>query len=208
MARLGAELRRLDPCPLMPACVAAGTLIALPGDTSKLIEELRVGDRVATTSISSDLPDGATRVDPINWLLVKMRMSSPTDADDVYEVTTLRSVAWIVEHRAFPGGTIEFETERSPVDEAYIVSVERAPAIKPGHGRVALSTFTHRDQILTIAFEGNDDPFNTTPSHRPFSIDRGEWACFASATVFARAGAIDDRFESIGMKSRVCSISK
>jgi len=88
---------------------------------------------------------------------------------------TLRPLAWIVEHEAYAGRTITFATERRPNETAYVVSLERMPEIVEGTGRVVLSTFTHRDQLLKLQFVGEDQPLETTPSHRIFSIEHDNW---------------------------------
>jgi len=175
---------RLGPCPvrLMPRCVAAETLISTP-DGLRPIEELKVGDRVTATNINTDVADGETTVDEVNWHLLKLRMSNPDDADDVYEIETLRPLEWILEHGAFAGEVIEFVTERSPVDLAYVVAVERAPPVEKGPGRAVLSTFTHRDQIVSIRFEGVNKRLATTRSHRLYSLNRGDWAPASSLRV-------------------------
>lgn len=104
-----------------------------------------------------------------------LRMWNPDDADDVYEIETLRPLEWILEHGAFAGEVIEFETERSPVDLAYVVAVERAPRIKRGPGRVVLSTFKHRDDLLQVRFADTAAPILVAPSHKLFSESREEW---------------------------------
>jgi RHS repeat-associated protein len=169
------------PCALRPvlSCVGEGTLIATPYD-SRPIEELRVGDRVAATNINPDFPDGSTTVDEINWHLLKLRMANPADPEDIYEIRTLRPIEWIVAHDAFPGRLIEFETERSPADKAYVISVDRAPPVQKGTGRVVLSTFTHRDRIVALSLEGSDESLHTTRTHRLYSVDRGTWVEVAS----------------------------
>ena len=171
-----ADAGDMGPCPLrlMPACVAAGTPISTPDGRSTTIEELRVGDRVAATNFSGIAEDSLT-FDTREWHLLRLRMANPNDPDDTYEIETLRPLAWIVEHEAYAGRTITFATERNPNDQGYVVALERMPEIAPGPGRVVLSTFTHRDQILKLRFEGESEPLDTTPAHRIFSIAKNNW---------------------------------
>jgi len=165
------------PCPLrlIPSCVAAGTPIATPDGASTPIENLRVGDRVAATQFNAPDAESEMELDSRDWHLVKLRMSNPNDPEDSFEIESLRPLAWIVEHEAYPGRTITFATERHPNDRAEVLALERMPEIAKGPGRVVLSTFTHRDQILTLTFKDEADPLDTTPSHRVFSIDRADW---------------------------------
>jgi len=164
------------PCPYRPTprCVAAGTPVSTADGRAIAIEDLRIGDRVESTHIS-DAPDDSLTFDARDWFLLELRMSDPEDPEDTYEIETLRPLAWIVEHEAYTGRTITFATERNPNDSGFVVALQRMPEIARGPGRVVLSTFTHRDQILTLRFEGQAEPLDMTPSHRIFSVERDTW---------------------------------
>ncbi|HEY5564552.1 MAG TPA: Hint domain-containing protein, partial [Rhodothermia bacterium] len=167
------------PCPVelfaVESCVAPGTPVITANGQPRAIEALRVGDRVAATNVNLDEPEGSTTFDDLEWHLVRLQMSNPDDPGDVYEIETLRPLAWIVEHEAYTGRTITLQTDRSPTDQACVLALERIPKITSGPGRVVLSTFAHRDQIVTVRFDGVGDPLETSPSHRLFSIDRNDW---------------------------------
>ncbi len=171
-----ADTPNAGPCPFRPtpACVAAGTPISTPDGHAVSIETLRVGDRVAATHVT-DIPEDSLTFDSREWHLLKLRMSNPADPGDTYEVQTLRPLAWIVAHEAWPGRTITFETERNKEDQATVLALERMPEIAPGPGRVVLSTFTHRDQLLRLRFEGEEEPLEATPSHRIYSVEQDTW---------------------------------
>ncbi len=165
------------PCPfsVVPAleCLAGGTPISTPAGV-KPIDELRVGDRVAATLISG-IPEETDSLDARQWHLLKLRVPNPDDPENVYEIETLRPLAWVVEHEAYAGRTITFATERNPDETAYVVSLERMPEIADGPGRVVLSRFTHRDQLLKLHFEGEAPALELTPSHRVFSVRHDNW---------------------------------
>ncbi len=162
------------PVPLRPRCLAAGARIDTPDGGAKPIENLRVGDRVAATHLT-DAPEGLTTFDPRQWHLVRLRATNPDDPHDSYDVETLRPLAWIVEHEAWPGRTITFESERGLHDHATVIALERMPEIASGPGRVVLSTFTHHDRLLRLRFEGRSEPLHATPSHRLFSVEKNTW---------------------------------
>jgi RHS repeat-associated protein len=163
----------MRPCPI-GLCLIGSTAITTPiGKTP--IEDLRVGDRVASTFIDSSRPDGWTAVDSVDWHVVTLRMANPQHNDDSYEIEMLRPVQWIVAHEAYPGHTIELATERNANDQAYVIGVAPAPHIAPGSGRVVLATYAHHDEIVSIHFDGAADPVDSSPWHRFYSRDRIEW---------------------------------
>lgn len=173
----GAEAagKRVEPCPyLLPSCLIGSTAITTPNGKTP-IEDLHVGDRVASTFIDSSRPDGSTAVDSVDWHVVKLRMANPQNNDDRYEIEMLRPVEWIVAHEAYPGHTIDLATERNEHDQAYVIGVTPAPHIAPGSGRVVLATYAHQDEIVSIRFAGAADPVDSSPSHRFYSRDRIEW---------------------------------
>ncbi|MGA7613552.1 MAG: RHS repeat-associated core domain-containing protein [Thermoanaerobaculia bacterium] len=176
--------KSMEPCPI-GSCLIGNTDIATPGGF-KPIEELHVGDRVATTGLDPDLPDGSTAVDAAEWYVVKMEMPNPADPNDAYEIEMLRPVGWIVAHEAYPGRTIELATERKARDAADVISVEAVPPIAPGSGRVVLATYAHQDEILSIRFAGMDEAMWSSPWHRLFSIDRHDWITARDLTVGER----------------------
>ncbi len=163
----------LEPCPI-GACLIGSAHIATPGGFEP-IEDIKVGDRVTSTYVDSSHPDGWTDVDPIDWHVLTLRMDNPQQPGDTYEIEMLRPVGWVVAHGAYPGRTIELATERNARDEAHVVSVEPAPRIATGSGRVVLATYVHQDQILSIRFVGVDEPVASSPWHRLFSVDRHDW---------------------------------
>jgi len=158
-------------CVDMPAaCLLGNTAIATTAGF-KAIENVKIGDRVESTHLDEH-PDGWTETDGVNWHLLTLTMGDPRGD---YEIQMLRPVDWIVEHRAYPGRTIELSTARSEHDHAYVVAVAAAPHITPGAGRVVLSTFAHRDTILEIHVAGATAPIESSPSHVFYSVDRREW---------------------------------
>jgi len=197
----GAEAagKRVEPCPyLLPSCLIGSTAITTPNGMTP-IEDLHVGDRVASTFIDSSRPDGWTAVDSVDWHVVKLRMTNPQNNDDRYEIEMLRPVEWIVAHEAYPGHTIELATERNAHDQAYVIGVAPAPHIAPGAGRVVLATYAHQDEIVSIRFAGAADPVDSSPWHRFYSRDRIEW-------VDARNLRVGERIRTKSGESAIAAI--
>jgi len=168
-----ATAENMRPCPL-GRCLLGTTGIATPNGLTP-IEEVHVGDRVASTFIDSSRPDGWTGVDSVDWHIVKLRMANPQNDADSYQIEMLRPVEWILAHNAYPGHTIELATERNAHDQAYVVGVAPAPHVAAGSGRVVLATYAHHDEIVTIHFAGATEPVESSPWHRFYSRDRNDW---------------------------------
>ena len=157
-------------------CFTAGTEVSTPKGQVK-IEELRVGDKVTTTNITKDKPDGWTAVDPIRWRVVKLLMPDPKGSEDVYEIELLRSLKWIREVGAAPSRWIEISLpEMGLTGPAKVAAITACPKIKTGPGRVVLMTVTHIDHdVMEVEFAGLKKALEPTASHPLFSEDRNDW---------------------------------
>ena len=59
---------------------------------------------------------------------------------------------------------------------ACVLAIEPCPEIESGRGRVITGTFTTaRCQYLDLRLVGSDEVLHPTPSHRFFSLDRGDY---------------------------------
>jgi RHS repeat-associated protein len=157
-------------------CFTAGTKVSTP-DGLLNIEDIRVGDRVTTTGVNKDRPDGWTAVDPKQWRVIKLLMPDPKGSEDIYEIELLRSLEWIRKVGAAPRRFIEIEmAEMGLSGLAKVMSIKPSPKIKPGPGRVVLMTVTHMDQgVMEIEFAGLNKALEPTISHPLFSADRNDW---------------------------------
>ncbi|MDX2043933.1 MAG: RHS repeat-associated core domain-containing protein [Acidobacteriota bacterium] len=157
-------------------CFTAGTEVSTP-DGLKKIEDIRVGDRVTTTGINKDRPDGWTAVDPKQWRVVKLLMPDPKGSEDVYEIELLRSLEWIRKVGAAPRRFIEIELREMGLSGlAKVETITACPPIKAGLGRVVLMTVTHMDSgVMEIEFDGLKKALEPTVSHPLFSADRNDW---------------------------------
>jgi RHS repeat-associated protein len=157
-------------------CFTAGTEVSTPKGKAK-IEDLRVGDKVTTTNIAKDKPDGWTEVDPKRWRVVKLLMPDPKGSEDVYEIELLRSLKWIREVGAAPRRWIEISlSELGLTGQAKVTAIAACPKIKAGPGRVVLMTVTHLDPgVMEIDFADLKKALEPTVSHPLFSEDRNDW---------------------------------
>jgi RHS repeat-associated protein len=165
--------RAAGPCGL---CFAEGTKVNTP-EGQVNIEQLRVGDKVRSTLLDYTKTDGWTAVNAATWRLIKLRMPNPGDSSDVYEMELLRPLDWITKTGAVKGGALEVEfPEMNLRGRAEVVGILACPKIKPGPGRVVLSTLTHRSpQLMEIKIEGQEQILEPTVTHPFFSEDRRDW---------------------------------
>ncbi len=154
-------------------CFLAGTLVATP-EGPRVIESLRVGDRVLTT-------DGnrASEPEPSRdiWRHVTLKMANPESDGDILDIEVLRPLAWLESVRAAEGATILFGLpEMGLKGPATVVSVSECPQIESAPGRVVLGTVSHLNSyVYELRFDGQDEPLYPTRRHRLFSVDRDSW---------------------------------
>lgn len=59
---------------------------------------------------------------------------------------------------------------------ATVKQIEACPPIKPGNGRVVLSTLTHYNgDVYQVRLDSSDEVLEPTGRHRLFSVTRGDW---------------------------------
>lgn len=139
-------------------CFVAGTPV-LDGDGKKetAIQNVKVGDRVATDGGVANSADGktkatdpnATEVDRKTWRLVKMEVRA-VDADgneDDLQVQELMPLGTLEAEHARKGAVIAAPFDASDIGEltyeAVVESISGCPAIAKGPGRVVLMTMMH-----------------------------------------------------------------
>ncbi len=168
------------------SCFLAGTDVLLgDGQTEEAIDQIHVGQRVATDGGAANSADGhtaaedpnATEVDAVTWRLVIIKAGD-------WEVQALEPLSWIVAHNANAGSWLRLSdivdlAEMGASDDLWgqIEAVEACPNIEAGPGRVVLTTVSHLnnyvfDLTLTDA-SGHGDALGVTGYHRFYTEDRG-----------------------------------
>ncbi|MEL6106348.1 MAG: HNH endonuclease, partial [Planctomycetota bacterium] len=95
---------------------------------------------------------------------------------DTLELTTLKPDIWLKQNGVEVGKRTLMDIPVADAhNEALITAIHPAPEIKPGPGRVVMSTFKHTaDEILELTIEGEAEPIRTTPDH-PFWSEDEQW---------------------------------
>jgi len=156
-------------------CLAEGTEVAT-SDGPRKIEEIRVGDRVAQTSTGSTETSDDTDVDPPNWRKLVLRLHPDDGFGDVVAIEMLRPREWIQENRAAAGHWIDlWIPEMGIAGRAEVVSIEACPAIQAVPGRVVLTTYSHKDELVDLKLHSVAEPVSATPWHLFYSEDHGGW---------------------------------
>jgi hypothetical protein len=137
------------------------------------IEELQVGQRVTTLGETNTSP---TAVDE-TWSLVRLELRDPSAPNEVIQVDTLRSEEWLRAVGALEGGWIDFALPEMGIEgDAVVVSIDDAPKVQDGLGRVVLSTVSSiSTAVVELSFEGTDETLLPTDRHRFFSLYWDDW---------------------------------
>lgn len=160
----------IDLAMMRAACFVAGTQV-LEANGAVAIEDIEVGDRVLTTA--GDVTD--TEVDPETWRKVHLTLAS--GGGEAVDIEMLRPNTWILEQGVRPGRTVHLSLEEMHMEgDAKVLSVEPAPKVKPGKGRVVLSTFTRMAAALVaLVVTGVSEPVVATASHPFYSATQNTW---------------------------------
>jgi RHS repeat-associated protein len=195
-SRAGLELEQ-EAAACENSCFVAGTPVLLgDGCTQEAIDQVRVGQRVATDGGIANSGDGktkaedidATRVDPQTWRLVNLEVDARTanGGIDVMQVQELMPVATLQALHAKAGSHIPVPLDLGDISEAgegaIVESIDPCPEIKTGPGRVVLTTITHLNNYgfhLTLGdASGRTETLGITGFHKLYTEDRG-WASAA-----------------------------
>jgi len=159
---------------------------ATPTSNSHIaIESIRVGDRVMG-NYSPDEMSGDTKVDPATWrhLILKAEALWPDGTRDDINVETLQPPEWVQKNHAELGATVPIPLDLRemgmPEDLTAIVALnEPCSPIKPGPGRVVLTTVNHLNNDiheLTVASPtGEVETIRTTGLHRFYRTADKAW---------------------------------
>lgn len=177
------------------------------------IEQIRVGQRVVTEladgildidgqPFDRSLPEGATRVDPATWRLVRMRAEDvwPDGTVDDINIETLQPLEWIKSHEVEVGRAAPIPLDLIemglPGDLVGIVTnIEHCPTVENGTGGVVLTTVDHLNtDVWALTFrdaEGAYDKCYPTGFHRFWSVTREAWVSAKELTPSDQLAAND-----------------
>ena len=161
-------------CGSPTTCFTAGTLV-LESSGEVPIETIHVGDRVLSKDAQHQ--ESTTEVDTSTWKDFKLRVENEDNSRDPLTVEALRSPAWIKNSGAKLGSRIWFEAEDVGVKGwATVKKIDSCPPIKPGKGRVVLTTFTHfNNDLFQLQVANLKQAIEVTGLHRIYSTTRHEW---------------------------------
>jgi len=161
-------------CDSPTTCFTAGTEV-LEDRGEVPIEDMHVGDRVLSRDAADQKSD--TEVDASTWKDFKLRVENEQNSRDPLTVEALRSPAWTKATGAKLGSRIWFEVDDVGVKGwAIVEEVDPCPPIRPGKGRVILTTFTHFNNDLYLLQVANlKQAIEVTGLHRIFSATRHDW---------------------------------
>jgi hypothetical protein len=171
-------------------CFLAGTEVLLGNGAEEDIQDIQVGQRVATDGGVANSPTGskaadpnATEVDPATWRLVTMQLDegSIDGREDIVQIQALEPLSEIVQEGAKVGGYIpvalDLQEMGLPNLPAQVTSITACPPIATGSGRVVLATVTHlNDEVFDLTLtngQGGSEVIGVTAYHLIYTQDRG-----------------------------------
>jgi hypothetical protein len=156
-----------------------------PGWYTKAIETIRPGDKVLTAQ-GKRSEKGETEVDPRTWKLVKLRAWArwaDGTLDDI-NIETLQPPEWLAAENVREGGYIPLpldllEMGLSEDLRGLALAIKPCPAIKPGPGRLVLTTVNHLNAYvreLTVEdCQGHREKIRPTGFHKFYRASDGQW---------------------------------
>lgn len=144
-------------------------------------EHLKVGDR--TTLSETDKPSPSV-VDSQTWKLVTLRCDTGDERHESINIRSLVSPEWLkaneVRIDAVVPLPLDLEEAGLPVDvQAKVTAINPCPTIKPGRGRIVLSTVDFlASDVIEMACQhpdGHRETVNRSGTHRYYSVDRDDW---------------------------------
>ncbi|MFO0883455.1 MAG: polymorphic toxin-type HINT domain-containing protein [Pirellulales bacterium] len=160
----------------------------------RAIEEIRVGDRVKTDvpeevwatdflDLDEESALAGPDVDPASWRL--LRMSGETYEDgkliDDHQIETLQHISWIQEYNVAVGMPCPVpldleEMDSDPNLQVKATEILPCPTIKPGKGRIVLTTVNHfNTDVWKVVVEnenGQRETIEPTGRHPFYSATR------------------------------------
>jgi hypothetical protein len=166
------------------AVASAGVSAASTADAPRYrLDEVNVGKSRERLALDGD------EVRPETWR--RLELSAPDGHGGVVEITLLRPLAWIREHRAFAGTEVDLQ-----LDEFGVVGPSTVKSVGPcevdarrpeSGGRVETPDGPHivtgsfrrtATEVIDLVFRddaGRDETVGVTPNHRVWSRTRDAW---------------------------------
>jgi hypothetical protein len=168
-----------------PAVPIVATLAASKPPAAVAIERVKVGDRVVAAGSSGELT-GQTQVNPATWRLIELyaAVRYGDGTDDEIEIVTLQPPEWVAAHGAEVGAEVPAPLDLLefglPEDfRATVVANEPCPPVKPGPGRVVLTTISHNAsdvyEVTIASPEGRAETVRSTGAHRFYRNNDAAW---------------------------------
>ena len=149
------------------------------------IEEIRVGMRVLACNPEVSAADRAKFRDPNPATWRKMTLKMRKKDNGILDIEMIRPLKWIEARGAAIGRMIELELpEFGAIGAAKVISIDACPKIKPGLGKVVISTFAHpaSHAILNVKI-GNDakaETIGVTANHPFWSVEHNAFVPISS----------------------------
>ena len=163
-------------------CFAAGTLVATAAGVAIPIEDIDVGDRVATHQ------GGSASIVDDTWRKALLTVANHGDVSHLLTVEILRPQQWFEQVGATKRGDSFFITLREiGIQGRARVEGFGSATIEAGPGRVVLTTVTHKNNdVYELSFVEGSAPLRGTGGHPLYSLDRGDWALIRDLRVGER----------------------
>jgi hypothetical protein len=158
----------------------------------KPIEAIRVGDRVVTNWQEAKAP--ASAVDPATWRRVSIlawASWSDVERDDIH-IETLLPPEWLEANNVQVGAEVQLPldlVEMGLPDDlrGEVVGIAPCPPIKPGAGRVVLTTVNHLNasvrELKVEDSHGRCQTIRPTDTHKIYRATDGKWVAAAELRV-------------------------
>jgi len=161
------------------------TADSAPPPKAKPIEQLRLGDRVVTGNPQMDASELAAipEIVPANWRAITLTMRKADGGR--LDIELLRSVQWIEDYQAKPGGRVYMDLfELGAVGPATVIAISPCPPLtledptKPS--QIVTGTFRHDaanvvDLAIHDGASGERTTIGTTATHPFWSADADDF---------------------------------
>ncbi len=152
------------------------------------IERVRVGDRVVSDNPEDGIPAGSheSSVDPTSWrkLVLQSEWVWPDGTVDRIHIETLKPDQWIEANEAYVGNLVPMPLDLVELGmpkglKARVLENLPCPPIRPGPGRIVLTTFDHlNNNVVELRLRnetGREVVIRPTGFHKFYSVDRQAW---------------------------------
>jgi len=174
------------PAPVgLPLTLASAPAVEAESFRGTPIEEIRVGQRVLADNPDVDT-ENRTQVDPTTWrkLTLQTVMVWDDGTRDEVNVQTLQPPEWVLDHQAEVGAEVLIPMDLVEIGlpedlRAQVMANEPCPVIRPGVGRVVLTTVDHLNpdvwELDVLDANGRQTTIRPTGFHKIRSFTRQDW---------------------------------